>query len=52
LPHSHGQEERFSPESLVYRDLDELVALARNPESVSKDLQLKQVMSYLDRLAG
>jgi hypothetical protein len=52
LPHSYEREERTSPESIVYRDLDELVALARNPKSVSDDLQLKQVMSYLDRLAG
>jgi hypothetical protein len=51
LSHSFGKEERFSPESIVYRDLEELIHLAENPKSVSDDLRLKQVMSYLEKLA-
>jgi hypothetical protein len=52
LPHSYGVDERLSPESIIYGDLDELVTLARNPKSVSDDLRLKKAMTYLDRLAG
>lgn len=52
LAHSHGQQGRVSPESIVYADLEELFALAKDPKSVSSDVQIRQVMDYLDRLAG
>lgn len=51
LSHTYGKQERFTPESIVYRDLEELIQLAKNPKSVSDDLRYKQVMSYLDKLA-
>jgi hypothetical protein len=51
LGHAYGKQERFTPESIIYRDLEELIQLARDPKSVSNDLRLKQVMSYLDKLA-
>lgn len=51
LNHSFGKEERATPESIVYRDIEELIQLAENPKSVSDDLRYKQVMSYLDKLA-
>ncbi|HUD55442.1 MAG TPA: hypothetical protein VMR02_09460 [Terracidiphilus sp.] len=41
-----------TPESVVFRDLRELYRLASNPKSVSDDLRLKQVLSYLDKLGG
>jgi hypothetical protein len=51
LDHSYGKSLQLSPESLIYRDLDELIRLAENPKSVSDDIRLRQVMSYLDKLA-
>lgn len=51
LSHTYGKQERFTPESIVYRDLEELIQLAKSPKSVSDDLRYKQVMSYLDKLA-
>ncbi len=51
LSHNDGKQERFTPESIVYRDLEELIQLAKNPKSVSDDVRYKQVMSYLDKLA-
>jgi hypothetical protein len=47
-----GNEQRRTPETIVYKDLQELFQLASNPKSVSDDLRLKQVMSYLDRLVS
>jgi hypothetical protein len=52
LEHSYGTKERTSPEAIVYRDLADLFQLAEDPKSVSDDLRFRQVMSYLDRLAG
>jgi hypothetical protein len=52
LEHSYDKKERTSPESIVYRDLADLFQLAEDPKSVSDDLRFRQVMSYLDRLAG
>jgi len=41
-----------SPESIVYRDLAELVFLAENPKSVSDDLRYLQALTYLDKLSA
>jgi hypothetical protein len=51
LDHLDGKTGLITPESIVYRDMEELIFLAENPKSVSDDLRYKQVMSYLDKLA-
>ena len=52
LPHSYGQTDQLSPESIVYRDIEELLQLAENPKFVSDDVRYKQAMSYLDKLTA
>ena len=52
LDHSHGKTGLISPESVVYRDLEELIFLAENPKSVSDDLRYQQALTYLDKLSA
>ena len=52
LHHDIGRAFDPTPESVVYRDLLELVQLAANPKSVSDDRRYKQAMSYLDKLTA
>lgn len=51
IRHSKGKENQFTPESIVYRDLEELIQLAAKPEDSAGDPRFKQAMSYLDKLA-
>lgn len=50
LPHSEGNTADATPESTIYRDLQELIELAENPKAVSNDLRYNQAMSFLDNL--
>jgi hypothetical protein len=52
LSHSYGKTGLDSPETIVYRDLDELIFLAENPKSVSDDLRYIQALEYLDKLSA
>jgi hypothetical protein len=53
LNHSHGKTGLVeSPETIVYRDLAELIFLAENPKSVSDDLRYQQALTYLDKLSA
>ena len=52
LDHSHGKTGLISPESVVYRDLAELIFLAENPKSVSDDLRYQQALTHLDKLSA
>jgi len=52
LAHLYGKTGLESPESIVYRDLEELVFLAENPKSVSDDLRYIQALEYLDKLSA
>lgn len=52
LKHSYGDDETLSPESMVYRNLFELIQLAKNPKSVLDDSRYKQALSYLDKLTA
>jgi hypothetical protein len=52
LEHSYGRTGRESPETIVYRDLAELIFLAENPKSVSDDLRYQQALTYLDKLSA
>jgi hypothetical protein len=51
LSHAYGTSELENPESIVYRDLDELIFLAENPKSVSDDLRYQQALTFLDKIA-
>ncbi len=51
LPHSFGKSEQISPESIVYRDIKELLNLAENPKTVSDDRRYLQALTYLDKIA-
>ena len=51
LNYPNGKDEGSTPEGIVYRDLEELLQLAKSPKPVSDDLRFKQAMSYLDKLA-
>lgn len=51
LCHPLGNEDIATLESIVYRDLEELIQLAKNQKTVSDDPRFKQAMNYLDRLA-
>lgn len=52
LEHSYGRTELESPETIVYRDLAELIFLAENPKSVSDDLRYLQALEFLDKLSA
>lgn len=52
LSHSYGKTGLESPETIVYRDLAELIFLAENPKSVSDDLRYLQALEYLDKLSA
>ncbi len=52
LAHSYGKTGLESPETIVYRDLAELIFLAENPKSVSDDLRYLQALEYLDKLSA
>lgn len=52
LNHSYGKTGLESPETIVYRDLAELIFLAENPKSVSDDLRYLQALEYLDKLSA
>jgi hypothetical protein len=53
LDHSYGKAGLVeSPETIVYRDLAELIFLAENPKSVSDDLRYQQALTYLDKLSA
>jgi hypothetical protein len=52
LNHSYGKAGIESPESIVYRDLAELIFLAENPKSISDDLRFRQALSFLDKLSA
>lgn len=52
LNHSYGKTSLESPETIVYRDLAELIFLAENPKSVSDDLRYQQALTYLDKLSA
>jgi hypothetical protein len=52
LNHSFGKTGLESPETIVYRDLAELIYLADNPKSISDDLRYRQALTYLDKLSA
>lgn len=52
LSHSYGKTGLESPETIVYRDLAELLFLAENPKSVSDDLRYIQALEFLDKLSA
>ncbi len=52
LEHSYGKTGFESPETIVYRDLAELIFLAENPKSVSDDLRYLQALKFLDQLSA
>jgi len=52
LHHSYGKSSLESPETIVYRDLAELIFLAENPKSISDDLRYQQALTYLDKLSA
>jgi hypothetical protein len=52
LNHSYGRPGLESPESIVYRDLAELIFLAGNPKSISDDLRYRQALTFLDKLSA
>jgi hypothetical protein len=52
LEHSYANGDNLSPESTVYRDLQELFYLAENPKSVSDDLRYQQALTFLDKLSA
>jgi hypothetical protein len=52
LNHSYGKSELDSPETIVYRDLAELIFLAENPKSISDDLRFRQALTFLDKLSA
>jgi hypothetical protein len=52
LHHLYGKSGLESPESIVYRDLAELILLAENPKSISDDLRFRQALTFLDKLSA
>jgi hypothetical protein len=52
LNHLYGKTGLESPESIVYRDLADLIFLAENPKSLSDDLRYQQALTYLDKLSA
>jgi hypothetical protein len=48
----YGKSGLESPESIVYRDLAELILLAENPKSISDDLRFRQALTFLDKLSA
>jgi len=52
LNHLYGKTGLESPETIVYRDLAELIYLAENPKSISDDLRYMQALKILDKLSA
>jgi hypothetical protein len=52
LSDSYRKTDMETPESIVYRDLAELIFLAGNPKSVSDDLRYQQALTFLDKLSA